>query len=211
MSILPLQIISITADLILFVILVYYFWNLRTREKELAKKEGKVDGSYHQIVDDALTKERKILEDATNEANQIVTGAHYIQQNSQKTVDQALEKMVVDVKGETADTANAFRTTYQSSLDTIANQSLTEFQNVTKELKGDLQKQLKQFHETLLPALEKEVEEYKQTRLKQAEQTITNIIQEASQDILNKSISFEDHQRLMIESLEKAKKEGLFE
>lgn len=211
MPILPIQVASITANLLLFCFLLFYLWKVHRKEKTLEKKEGKIDSNYHQIVDDALSKERKILEDATHAADQIVTGAQYIQQNSQKTVDEALQKMVTEVKDETADTSKEFRKDYQSSLENIANQSLTDFQQVAKELQEDLRLQVKSFHETLLPTLQKELDEYKQERLKQTEQTITKIIQTASQDILSKSISYEDHQRLMTEALEKAKKEGLFE
>lgn len=210
MPILPLQIISLTANAILFIFFIYFLLHLHTREKELAKKEGQIDKAYHHVVDEALAKERTILDDATHAADQIITGAQYVQQNSKHSVDHALQKMVDDVSGETKDTAQNFRASYQSSLDQIAQQSLTEFQTVTKELQTDLQTQVKQFHETLLPSLEKELDEYKQARLQQAEQTITRIIQQAAQDILKKSISFEDHQKLLAESLEKAKKEGLF-
>jgi hypothetical protein len=207
---LPLQVISLTANAILFIFFIYFLLHLHSREKELRKKERSIDASYHHVVDDALAKERKILDDATTAADQIITGAQYVNQNSKQTVDHALEKMVADVSEETKDTSQTFRNSYQSSLDQIAKQSLTEFQTVTKELQTDLQTQVQEFHKTLLPALEKELDEYKQARLKQAEQTITRIVQQAAQDILKKSISFEDHQKLLAESLEKAKKEGLF-
>ena len=36
------------------------------------------------------------------------------------------------------------------------------------------------------------------------------IIQKASQEILNKSLSLDDHRQLITEALEKAKNEGLF-
>jgi uncharacterized protein YicC (UPF0701 family) len=210
MPILPLQIISVTANGILFIFFIYLLLQLNAREKKLAKKEGKIDTNYHHVVDEALSKERQILDDATHAADQIITGAQYVNQNSKHSVDEALQKMVDDVSGETKDAASNFRTSYQSSLDTIAKQSLNDFQTVTKDLQTDLQTQVQEFHKTLLPALEKELDEYKQARLKQAEQTITRIVQQASQDILKRSISFEDHQKLLAEALEKAKKEGLF-
>jgi hypothetical protein len=59
--------------------------------------------------------------------------------------------------------------------------------------------------------MQKELDGYKQSRINQIEQMISRVIQEASQEILNKSISVDDHQKLLMESLEKAKKEGVFD
>ncbi len=204
------QVITLVADLVIFLFVGYYLIELRTKEKELEKKENKVDTSYHQIVDNALTKERKILDDATTEANQIITGATYVTTSSKQAIDQAIKQMMADIQKETAIATQELTQNYQTSLQHLATNSLNDFQNIAKELKEDLQKQVKEFRETLLPGMEKELEAYKQTRLAEAEQTVIRVVQKASQEILNKSISFDDHQRLMIEALEKAQKEGVF-
>lgn len=204
------QIVTLIADVVIFIFVGYYLLEFRVKEKELDKKEEKIDTNYHQVVDNALSKERKILEDATNEANVIITGAQYITTDSKKAVDHALEQMVVDINKESATTAQNFMTSYQTSLQQLANQSLAEYQNIMKGLEADLKKQVKDFHDSLLPDLKKELDEYKEVRMQQAEQLITAIIRKVSQEVLNKSISLEDHQALLIESLERAKKEGIF-
>jgi|SRR6185369_4080574 len=205
------QVSGFVLNLVIALFVVYYFMRLRHKEKELESKETKIDTNYHQIVDNALSKERKILEDATTEAGQIITQAQYVNTTSKQTIDQALAKMIADLQQDAQGAAGEFKKSYAASLNEIATTSLHGFQTVSHELQTDLEKQIKHFHETLLPSMEKELEAYKQSRLKQAEQVITHIVQEASQDILNKSISFEDHQKLMLDSLEKAKKEGLFD
>lgn len=205
------QYITLWADLLIFIFVGYYFWEFRTREKALKKKETKVDTEYHKIVDDALTKERKILEDATVEAEKIIADTSYISKATKETVDQALQKMVLDIQKEALATAQSFTQSYQASLNQIATSSLHDFQNVAKELEGDLQKQVKEFHETLLPNLQKELEGYKQSRLEQTDQTINKIIQKVSEEVLNISLPISEHQTLLIQSLEKAKKEGIFE
>ncbi|HSW87734.1 MAG TPA: hypothetical protein VLF89_02335 [Candidatus Saccharimonadales bacterium] len=207
---LPFEIITITADFFIFIFIGYYFFKFSKKEKAIEQKEGKIDTNYHQIVDDALSKERKIIDDATHEADQIIAGAHYLNQASKETVDQALQIMISDIQKEAADTSRNFMTNYQASLQQITVHSIAELQNVVKGLETDLQKQVKDFHETMLPKMEKELEEYKQVRLKQTDQTITNVIQKVSQEILNKSLSLDDHEHLLVESLEKAKKEGAF-
>jgi len=63
----------------------------------------------------------------------------------------------------------------------------------------------------LIPEIEKELETYKQQRMKSIDQTVMTIIQKASQEIFNKSLSAGDHQSIVIDALEKAKKEGVFD
>jgi len=196
--------------LIIFIFVGYYLVTLYTKEKKLEKKEGQIDTNYHQIVNDALTKERKILEDATFEADQIITGAQYSSSTSKEAITHALAEMLVEIKKEANTIASDFTSNYSGSLKQLTAQSLNEFQHVARTLEEDLQKQISQFHTTLLPNLEKEIEAYKQARIKQADEMVVRIIQQASQDILNKSISLTDHQDLVMKSLEKAKKEGMF-
>jgi hypothetical protein len=204
------QVTGFLLNLILVLFVMYYILVMRTKIKHLDEERTKTDTNYHQIVDNALTKERKILEDATSEAGHIIKDAQYVSTTGKQSVDQALQKMLVDVQGQTAHTSDDFKKTFENSLHEIANASLNDFQKISHGLQTDLEKQIKEFHETLLPRMEKELEGYKEVRIKQAEQTITKIVQQASQEILNKSISFEDHQKLMIDSLDKAKKEGMF-
>ncbi|MBI5122399.1 hypothetical protein HZA75_00915 [Candidatus Roizmanbacteria bacterium] len=205
------QITGFLINLILALFVIYYILKLRAKEKEVEKKAEKIDTSYHQIVDDALSKERKILDDATSEASHIINDAKYVNSSSQQTVEQALHKLINDIQKDATGAAEEFKKSYKASLEQIASSSLTGFQNVSQEIQTDLEKQIKLFHDTLLPGLQKELDDYKQERLKQTEQTITHIIQKASQEIFNQSISFEDHQQLMLNSLEKAKKEGMFD
>lgn len=244
MPALSLQVLTACADVAILLFVGYYFLRFRVEEKELQKKEGKVDTEYHQVIDSALAKERKILEDATTQADKIIADAKLTTQTTETSINQALQTMTTTVEKEVNDASHALATTsqqteqavsqslqvmgssvqketslashnmainYESYLKQIATQSLTDFQTIIKNLQVDLQKQLKEFHATLLPALEKEVENYKQMRLKQADQTIEHVIRQASQEILNKSISLTDHHNLVIQSLEKAKKEGIFD
>lgn len=205
------QAMSLTADLVLFLFVGSYIIKLYSREKELEKREKKIDTEYHQVVDDALSKERKILDDATTEANQIISETQFVSQASKDSIDAALAQMKRDIQNETQTAAHNFRESYQHELKKLTDQSLHDFQNISKELQESLHKQVNEFHTAMLPALEKELENYKQARIKQTEQMIKGIIQKVSQEVLSKSISLDDHQKLLIDSLDKAKREGMFD
>jgi len=225
--------VTLAADCLIFVFVGYFFLVFRKREAELKKRESKADTEYHAVVDNALNKERKILDDATSEADKIVNDAKYVNREISEKVNQALQKMVVDIQKDATDSATNFLGKYQEALKQMSGQSLSGYQKITRDMETDLQNfageleaalknmglslgvdlqnQIKNFHESLLPGLEKELEAYKQLRLKQADQTINQVIQRVSQEILNKSMTISDHQALMTEALERAKKEGVFD
>ncbi len=233
MSALVLQVMNLIADALVFIFVGYFFIEYKNREQDLKKKENKVDADYHQVVDTALSKERKILEDATSEADKIITDAKVLNADSKELVNQALQKMVVAMQQEVTDEANNFLKSYQVSIQQLSMQSIYNYQSITKGLEIDLQKiaddlkvnlvnisnglqadlakQINEFHTTLLPAMQKELDEYKNIRFKQADKTINEVIQRVGVELLNKSITVEDHKTLMVEALEKAKKEGVFD
>jgi hypothetical protein len=126
-------------------------------------------------------------------------------------VNRALRQMSFDIQKESDDIGRKFVGDYEMFLNKLSTTSLGEFQNTTKEFGADLEKQIKEFRETLLPNIEKEIENYKLERFKTMDKAINVIIQKVSEKALNKSIPPEDHNNLIIESLEKAKKEGIFD
>jgi F0F1-type ATP synthase membrane subunit b/b' len=228
MNSLPVQLVNLLSSSAILVFVCYYFFRFNKIEKEFEKKEKKVDTEYHRVIDDALEHERKILSDTTDEAEHIINEAKYISSSSKEALEQALQKAVNDILKESLTMGHTYLDSYKSSLNEISEESrknlqqvtkgfeedlkrqTEDFRNVARELEGNLQKQISEFHDSLMPNLEKELEAYKAERLKQTDQLVKSIVQKASVEIINKSISLEDHQKLVMDSLEKAKKEGAF-
>ena len=218
MPTLPFQIVNLAADLLVFFLAGYYLLKFSKREKELEdrekllrEKEGKIDIDYHQIVDNALTKEKKIIEDATAQAGTIIAKTEFVTQDSKEMVNRALRQMSFDIQKESNDIGRKFVGDYEIFLNNLSTTSLGEFKNTAKEFGTDLEKQIKEFREALLPNIEKEIENYKLERFKAVDKAVNVIIQKVSEKALNKSIPPEDHNNLIVESLEKAKKEGVFD
>jgi hypothetical protein len=203
--------ITLASGIVIFVFVGYYILSLRAKEKRLQKQESAVDTDYHKVVNKALTEERKILDDASSQASDIITQSKYLSEESQKEINDAIKAVVSQIKKEGENITREFTGEYTSSLKNLSNESLTEFQKIMSELQTDLNKQNKDFQNTLLPEIQKEVEAYKKIRMQQVDQAVTGIVQKASQEIFNKTISIADHQAVIIQSLEKAKKEGIFD
>lgn len=224
---------------VLFYVFIFAGREKKLREKEdkldndYQQIVENAQAQHRKILEAATMESAQIIGAASHQAEQIIAGTQYVSQiakvtidqamqkliveaqnismNSQLALDQSSQKLVVDIQKESLDTSRDFMNTYATSLKQTSTLSLSNFQNVLKEMEVDLQKQIKQFRDTMLPSMERELEAYKQVRLKQTEEMVNKIIQKASQEILKKSLTLDDHEKLMIESLEKAKMEGVFD
>jgi hypothetical protein len=183
---------------------------LEDKANQITKKEAEVDSNFHQAVNQTIGQERKIIEDAAAQAKEILTQTKYVSDASKQVIEQALQKMLLDAQQQVANSSNDIMSQHQKTMAQFSNQSLTDFQNITKQFEAVFQKQLEDFRISALASLKKDIDTYKDKKLKDAEKTVNSIIQQVAQKVLNKSLSSEDHQKLIIESLEKARKEGLF-
>lgn len=213
-----LPIIIATINLMVLSVLGFYIWTLskerkelKNHEKELEEKEKKLESGYQQVIDNALNKERVILDDATKKANTILSNTQYVSNVSKDALNQALQNMIIGIQREAETSSNNSLTNYKDFLHQIAQKTLLDFQGSTKKFEDDMQKQMQGFRNSLLPTIQKELEAYKKERIDKADKIINSIIQEVAAKALNKSIPQEDHQKLIIESLEKAQKEGVFD
>lgn len=204
------QISTLLANILMLFFIIYYLSSLHKKEKIIEQKEEKLDSDYHHVVNDALAKERKILDDATAEANYIVSNAKYTSETSKQLVHQALQKMIEDVHHETLNTAKVYIDRYHDALTKLSGETLQGFNHIAKGLETDLQKQITDFRANTLTTLEKELQDYKGVRMQQTEELIKKIVGKVSQDVLHKTLTVEDHHQLMVDALDRAKKEGMF-
>lgn len=205
------DIFGIITNTVLLIFVVIYLLHLRYKEKRLTEREDKVDTSYHQIVDDALSKERKIIEDASHEASQILSNTHHLNESAVSVINQALQKMADDIQKNADNTSRDYFMHYQNALKHIAQQTVNELQNNTRQLQTELQKELQDFRNSLLPSVQKEIEEYKEARMREIDRSVRSVVERVTKQVLNKSIPAEDHEKLVMDSLEKAKSEGIFD
>lgn len=213
-----LPIIVGTVNLMVLSVLGFYIWTLRKekkkfeeREKELAAKEAQVESGYQQIINQALEKERKILEDAAKQANEILSSTQNLSTTSKENLNNALQKMIADIQNEAATSSNDFLSNYKNSLGQISNKSLVDFQNELKKFEADMQVKMQNFRDTLLPGIQKELEAYKNEQFRLADKKVASIIKKVAEQVFNETISLEEHQKLIIDSLEKSRKEGVFD
>lgn len=217
-SALFLQIVTIASDVIIFLLVGFYLWTLQKdkneveiRQQKLAEKQEQIDAKHRQIIQNAHEQEKKIIDNATQQANSIISNAQFINDSAKQTIDNAFQKMIADLQNQAAASSNNFMGDYKKYLEHLAQQSVNSFQKLTQQIEAEMQTQMENLSNSQLKNMQAEIEEHKKQQLKEAEEKINDVIQSVAQKVFNKSISLDDHRSLIIDSLEKSRKEGLFE
>lgn len=121
------------------------------------------------------------------------------QQEAQKIVDLAFKKARVIEKQ-----AQINRQAWQKQLDQKLAAVMKNNIKVFKKESNEIEKQL-------LAGLQTAVEAYKKTQLKKMDEKIASLVNQMSQKVLGRSLSLPEHETLIFEALEKAKKESLLQ
>ena len=213
-----LQIVVVASNLIIFVFVGFYLWRLNkdsskleSKAKDLSKKEEEITAQYRQMVDQIHKKEAEVLENATQQAKIIINNSHKISDSSKESIDNALKKMVADIQDQASKSSIDHVNNYKNYLNQISEKSLTNFQGITQKFESEMQTQMQEFRKSLLPGIQNELEEYKSQQLRTAEEKIEKIVQQVAQEVFNRSLTTEEHKQLIIRSLERSKKEGVFD
>lgn len=210
-------VILIFTILSIFIVGVLFAY-LRLVRNYLDVKEGK--DKYpdpKMLLLRAHAKSQKIIEDATDKANQIISSSGTLKTKSLDDIQKQIEKI-----------QNNNLKIYQDSVNKIQDESIRVLQNVpeyikallSKEIlivKDDLLSEIKTAHENakaiITQAYQKaddEIAEYKKVRMDALDKTIISIVQQISRKVLNKEIEANEHEKLVMKALEEAKRQNVF-
>lgn len=124
---------------------------------------------------------------------------------------------------------NNFIINYQKQLNETKADSIKQVNNISnnigkdavlvlKQLTEDFQNEISSFRKiasgkinVFYQQTEKEIKEYKDEKLEEIDDKINAVIRQAAEEVIGKSLDTESHQELVLDALEKAKKEKFFE
>jgi F0F1-type ATP synthase membrane subunit b/b' len=179
-------------------------------------------------LDDARTKAVKIIDDANNQAIDIVgkvtLSANVASESFRKDLSQASSAQMKKFEKLTSD----FTVMYSQVLQDLKTKNIETFQNVSKDIELNTIEEIKNFKESIkrltvssqkevkekidteYEASKKEIDIYKKEELKKVDSDIYDLLEKIAKEVLGKAISLSDHEALIEDALEKAKKEGVF-
>ncbi len=183
------------------------FTSTKRKEKELQDK----------LHFEAQVKAQEIIEVARKQAQKLLEDATTFSEADEKSLDVLIEQ----TKKQYADKYSQLLASFEKKSDqAFVHLSDDVKQYIIKEMdhfQELLGQELKNFHsvaqERFVGAytkMEQEIDLIKEQRLRRLDERILTIVEGISQDVLGKEISIDEHEKLILKSLEEAKKQHVF-
>lgn len=210
-------ILTVTVLIINIVIAILLY----LRNRALEKKQKYLYKHLSEITESAREKAEEIIENATKSAGKTLAESIYLKKEFSTHLKNSLE----DVMGNHLNTlrreSENFDRDYKEALADVKKTAL-------ESTEAELQKEIKSFREVIteeiidshkkiesqtleeMAEVNRQMEAYKAEQIKLIESQINQIIQKMTKEIIGKSLSLNEHQDIVMEALEKAKKEGAF-
>ncbi len=209
--------ISIALGLLLMALFITYLQLLKkyTNLKEEKSKIGEdAQRQAESLIEQARRQSASILGESQQKAANIIKEAGVISQ-------EARQKMITEMSRVT----QGYAKSYQELLTEVKNEALAIVNNISQSIKGESAKEIEMMKQALtgeivkaqeitrkaitesIAKIEEEVKVNKQERIKKVDTAIFDIIREASQKVIGRSFNPQEHEDLVIKSLDEAKKE----
>lgn len=224
-----IAVVSIIGALSVLGAIALFIYTVLKKEHEFQEKQKRTFTEYEDIIKKAHDEAKQLLEKTMSASQHLLTEAKSTNENMEKDFDKVLQTIAQRQIEALNKEAGVMNKGYQ---DKVSRMESTIDQNTQAMIQGaesTLQNQLTNFTQTLmahttkseqmvnektqelLTEVQEQVELYKQEKMAKVDQAILELIQKTYKDILSKSIPPNIHKELILEALEKTKKEGLFD
>jgi vacuolar-type H+-ATPase subunit H len=208
-------IFSALAILLVVVISLY----LATVKKYFNLKEGKLEETDPQVLlRQAQEKAQKILNEAQQDARETIANAKTYLDVNQNLVSKELQNATQIYAKKYEQILLATQDQILKMIRTIPEDTkkslLTEINTIRSRMEEEVNKATQEAKSLVTGAYKRaeiEVDEYKNERMRQIDESIVMILKEVARKVLAKEISQEEHEKLVIKALEEAKRQGVFE
>lgn len=210
--------------MILLGITLYYVFE---KKKTYTQRERVLHEDSEDILDKAHQKEKLMIEEAIDKSTEVLKQTDFFTDRMKDKVNHdlhgaiekfshELDKKLDQLSVEYDKTFESLRSEYTQAvketierIHTLGDGELAQIQEALNSKSLTMQDYLQKKVDQEFANAQQEVENFKQYRLKQIETSLDELVLQIAQRVLGESISMRDHEQLVIDSLEKAKKEGL--
>lgn len=224
----PYILISFIGALVLIVFTIAYLYYLYTKEREFQSKEQEVNQNTSKIIEEAQSKANEIVQRAVEKAQNTIEQTEYLRADLVKNLEANLNQLASRTLQLFKANSQNVDQEYKSLFENTKQEYVTKINNTLKSLEQIAGSELDEFSKNLkketldsqvfigarineeFEKKQKEIEEYKSQRLKAIDENINKIIAKVAQNVLGRAIPLEEHEQLVLDALEKAKKEEVF-
>lgn len=208
-TILTLNILILIFNLIYFGFIYRQNQKLIRRDRQLRERQGRLDDQADDVI-------RQVLQKSLAKARENLTEADYFKKEMIASLEEELKQAIADcVKQFDIDTVK-FKKEYQEVVTDSVNLLKNKTQTEIKELEQALEQQTVKTEEQIrtqtqadFAKVKVEIENYKQRRISEIEAQISAIVENIVKQATGKLISTADHQQILKDALDQAKKENL--
>jgi F0F1-type ATP synthase membrane subunit b/b' len=212
--------LNITVIVLFYLSLVKRLKSAET-ERDLLKKAAS-DGPGS--VEGARKQSMIIIQRAQEKAEQILTETKQFQLDAKRILETEMKDVSATQSQELQKASSELIQNYEESLNKVKNEDINMFKTITEGIQKDLTKEMQDFKTTLekqtfssqkmiesklneqYSQVNTEIEAYKKERLKTVDTHILQLLEKITLLTLSKSLSLKDHEELVLESLQEAKK-----
>ena len=216
----------------LLVILGYVFVERVLTTRKRRNDEAVVKEEAYQealkILDKAKEESLRILLNSEQKARSILQDTGQISDETKDLITKELFGLLNRQKQEVEKVSNELIDSYKSTIDTEKSRSVKEISKVSTILKDEVMSEISQLkdvfqRETIesekniklkageeYESIRNELSNYKKERMSQIEQHIYEIVVQTSKEVIGKAMSLDDHEELILESLQRAREENKF-
>jgi len=223
-----LNLIFSLGNLLLLLAIAVYLAYLKHQESVLKKEEsrfyreadkilGRAQAKAEALMEETVAKSQEILAETKSFKKEIEENLSAIFEKAAQTHAQKLAEEVASLNQSFRDLFEEMKVKYLNQTKTILNhlevsgqKGVGELSEVVKEETLDFRSALEKKMNEEVAKAEKEIEAYRLEQLKNIDNSLVKILSRVSQEVLGKAISLADHEELIIEALERAKREGIF-
>lgn len=218
--------------LTIIIIIVYFLRSIKKFHLYQIENQNLKDGvakKNSSTLDEARNRAVKIIDEANNKALDIIQRANLFTNISDDALKRELRNVTqLELKSFEKATSD-FIKVYEAVLNELRLKNVEIFQNVSKNIEINTLEEIKKFknvieqetisseklvkkkidHEYSLA--KKDIDTYRQNQLNMMDDKIYEILENVSKLVLGKTINLSEHEMLIIDSLEKAKNEAIFD
>ena len=220
------NIFLIWLSIFFFVLFLYSYLKLRKNDEKNEKNNNQQEKKWLELENKAQKDYQEVLEAANKRAQEIILQATDIKRETDNKFNSAFETLLTSQKMSLEKSTTTLSSRHLEEIAKLNNDSIALITKIYKDYevttKADLDKYKTAISQQTFEAeklaaqrikdeyikLEKDIAERRAQKLAQLDTNIYKLLTIVSKDIIGKSLDFSEHEELVIQSLEKAKKEG---
>ena len=220
------NIFLIWLSIFFFVLFLYSFLKLRKIAKNDAINNDRQQKKWLELENKAQKDYQEVLEAANKRAQEIILQATDIKKETDSKFNSAFEALITSQKMSLEKSTISLSNRHLEEIAKLNDESIALITKIYKDYevttKADLDKYKTAISQQTFEAeklaaqrikdeyikLEKDIIERRSQKLNQLDTNIYKLLTIVSKDIIGKALDFSEHEDLVIQSLERAKKEG---